>query len=203
MLYNDRMDDYQKVLEAHYQPLLAEHQDHRAAGWWTESSQIRRFEVLLDVSPDILSSSILDVGCGTGHLVDILKRRKFSGDYLGVDPLPEMVERARDRHSDFSFEVCSVPFSDSLKADYVLASGIFTFTDEESMRQMIERMFNSCDKAAAINSQSTWADGREEGQLYADPLETLEFCKTLTPWVSLRHDYLPHDFTVYLYKDKQ
>jgi hypothetical protein len=34
----------------------------------------------------------------------------------------------------------------------------------------------------------------------AESLLTLNSCRQLTPWVALRHDYHPRDFTVYLYK---
>jgi hypothetical protein len=43
---------------------------------------------------------------------------------------------------------------------------------------------------------------QEPGEFYADPVEIVRFCRSLTPWVVLRHDYLAHDFTVYLYRDR-
>ena len=39
----------------------------------------------------------------------------------------------------------------------------------------------------------------QNGPMY--PLHVLAFCRTLTSRVTLRHDYLEHDFTVYLYRD--
>ena len=42
----------------------------------------------------------------------------------------------------------------------------------------------------------------KEGEFYTDPLQTLAFCRTLTPWVTLRHDYHSRDFTIYMRKDQ-
>ena len=35
----------------------------------------------------------------------------------------------------------------------------------------------------------------------ADPLETLKFCRTLTSQILMRPDYLPHHFTIFMFKD--
>ena len=40
----------------------------------------------------------------------------------------------------------------------------------------------------------------EPGEFYADPVQTLSWCHTLSPFVVLRHDYHSRDFTVYVYK---
>jgi hypothetical protein len=42
---------------------------------------------------------------------------------------------------------------------------------------------------------------KEEYFLFADPCEVFDFCTTLTKVLLFRHDYLPQDFTVFLYKD--
>ncbi len=65
---------------------------------------------------------------------------------------------------------------------------------------MIEAMFNIARNAVAFNSLSAWAADKEDGEFYADPHEVLQFCRTVTPWVVLRHDYHSRDFTIYMYK---
>ena len=70
------------------------------------------------------------------------------------------------------------------------------------MEVLIKRLYELADHAVAFTSLSTWAMTQEPNEYYADPLETVRFCRTLTPWVALRHDYLPHDFAIYMYKRK-
>ncbi len=60
------------------------------------------------------SGDILDVGCGPGLLAYLLRRGGFSGSYLGIDPDPRKVARARawlggKGGSRFEVELDSVP----------------------------------------------------------------------------------------------
>ncbi len=48
---------------------------------------------------------------------------------------------------------------------------------------------------------SNYGDDRYEYIYRADPVEIFNFCKTLTKRVCLRYDYMPYEFTVYLYHD--
>ena len=53
----------------------------------------------------------------------------------------------------------------------------------------------------AFNMFSIWcpAESRNE-YLFVDPLETMEFCRQFTQHLLLRHEYMPHDFTIYMYR---
>ena len=193
---------YIQKIKEHYLPLLSSEGDsHRAVDWGSAVSQQRRFEVLIQVTGQEMAS-LLDVGCGIGHLIDFLIPRGFQGEYLGIDLLPEMVAKAAKRHPACRFAAADLFGGDeALRADYVVGSGLFTFADQEFMESMIARMFTSCHKAVAVNTLSQWSTQHEAGEFHADPIATLAFCRTLTPWVVMRHDYHPGDFTVYLYRE--
>jgi len=68
------------------------------------------------------------------------------------------------------------------------------------MKTLIARLYELAAKAVAFTSLSTWSDTLTPGEFHADPAQTLAFCRTLTPRVLVRHDYLPHDFAVFLYR---
>jgi hypothetical protein len=90
---------------------------------------------------------------------------------------------------------------DSDQYDFVIASGIFYLQQTEPQKYLehtVEKLFIKSRFGLAFNSLSRWSKQREEGEFYADPLETLSFCRTLTPYVSLRHDYHPGDFTIHM-----
>jgi hypothetical protein len=125
--------------------------------------------------------------------------------YHGIDITPKMVELASSRFQTAKFEVGTIPQTEQKEAyDYVFASGIFYLVEDEpllNMEQTIREMFARCKKGIAFNSLSSWAAQQTPGEFYASPADTIDFCKTLSPYVVLRHDYHLADFTVYIYKE--
>jgi RimJ/RimL family protein N-acetyltransferase/SAM-dependent methyltransferase len=197
-----KSQEYTKRIKTHYLPLIQQYgATFQAVDWGSHQGQANRFRILLEVG-SIENATILDVGCGVGHLVEHLTTLNFQGKYLGIDILPEMVSCARESYPSYLFQEGSILDSDNdWKSDYVLGSGLFTFGDRELMEKTIQAMFEICNKAVAFNSLSNWAEKKESGEFYADPLATVQFCRTLTPWVVLRHDYMLHDFTIYVYRE--
>lgn len=51
-----------------------------------------------DLFKDHLHSSVLDIGCGTGLLLDITPAEKRF-NYIGIDPSAKMLEKFREKHS--------------------------------------------------------------------------------------------------------
>lgn len=174
--------------------------NHLSVNWGSKESQQKRFEILYDADKDFKNLHVLDVGCGLGHFADFLKDKDFQGIYEGADILPEMVEKAKKRNPDFIFNNKNIFDFDNLSYDYVVMSGIFTFANFDILHKVIREVCRVCKKGVAFNSLSAWSPKKEEGEFYADPIRTLELCSQLTSKVVLRHDYLPHDFTIYMYK---
>jgi SAM-dependent methyltransferase len=196
------LTDYEDKLDDHYRPLVEEHGDSfRAVNWGSKQGQQVRFRVLSEVGA-LAESSILDVGCGVGHFVEVLASMGFTGSYTGIDSIPEMVNLARGSYPDWDFELGNiVEEKNQRRADYVLGSGLFNISSEKIFKETITAMFAACNVAVAFNSLSSWSNEQADGEFHADPIEAMCFCRELTPWVGLRHDYFPHDFTVYMFKD--
>jgi ubiquinone/menaquinone biosynthesis C-methylase UbiE len=148
---------------------------------------------------------ILDVGCGLGDFAQWLAQHDIDVHYTGLDVTPAVIERAKRRLPQgrfFQGDILSVELP-SAKFDYVFCSGIFTHrrrNPKAFFHASIRRMFELCRAGVAFNCLSAWAARKETREFHADPLETLRFCRTLTQWVTLRHDYHPGDFTIYLYR---
>jgi ubiquinone/menaquinone biosynthesis C-methylase UbiE len=82
----------------------------------------RKFRERLLVPAELQpGESVLDIGCGTGSLALVAARQVGrSGQVHGIDPSPEMIERARNKAGrngvDVGFEVAwgqSLPFPDA------------------------------------------------------------------------------------------
>jgi SAM-dependent methyltransferase len=174
----------------------------QALNWGSAASQQMRFQVLVEAGLED-GDSVLDVGCGQGDLYGWLLAKGWRGCYRGIDITPRMVDISRERFPEVAIQLGDVFRDDLAPADRIVASGIFYFRQDtpfEYMQAVLLRMFALCRKSVAVNSLSGWAPQEESHEFHADPLKTLAFCRTLTPWVVLRHDYHPRDFTVYLYK---
>lgn len=178
--------------------------DPRACDYGRPESQRIKFEVLAQTMP-LQGKRVLDVGCGFADFADYLFAYYGELTYEGIDITPRMIEEARRLHPALSLRVLDILEQDpGGPYDLVTANGIFYLLGkgaESYMRQLIVRMYEFSSSAVAFNSLSIWADHKESGESYADPLATVEFCRTLTPWVVLRHDYMPHDFTIYMYRE--
>jgi SAM-dependent methyltransferase len=190
----------------HFGQLLGKYATpHAQVGWGSETSQRRRFEVLTGIATP-LEGSVLDVGCGLGDLYIFLKDRGFDGTYHGVDIQPDMVAAARARTPEVQFAMLDITgLAEPLpRYDYVFMSGAANIAHDrypETMEALIRRMYALASRGVAFNLLSNRADFIEPGEVYADPGGVLDFCLGLTRRVMLRHDYMPHDFTVYLYPE--
>jgi SAM-dependent methyltransferase len=190
----------------YYDGLVAKYgHDPRACDYGRAESQAIKFKVLSEVTP-LDGKRVLDVGCGFADYAAYLSRRFREVAYTGVDISAAMVAEARRLHPALPIMAANILEDDVGAHDVVTANGIFYLLGADApalTRALIARMFASATEAVAFNSLSAWAPDREPGEYYADPAEILDYCRTLTPWVSLRHDYHSRDFTVYLYKARR
>lgn len=192
------------IIERYYQNLLERHRGGwGAVDYGRASSQQRKFQVLAEIVVPS-GASVLDVGCGLGDFHDFLRDAGWLGLYVGYDLVPVMIEAARTKRPSVTFEVKDILAEEGgERFDYVFANGIFYIKTSDNwglMQRLIRCMFELCKLGVAFNTLSTLADIRNPGEFYADPTEVIRFCLSLTRRVVLRHDYMPHDFSVYLYK---
>jgi SAM-dependent methyltransferase len=179
--------------------------DPRACDYGRPESQQVKFRVLSEVMP-LSNTSLLDVGCGFADFATYLQPRFPGLKYSGIDLCSAMVAEARRNQPELNIRVENIlDASFDCKFDVVTANGIFYLLGEQAwpmMQQIIERLYGLATSAVAFNSLSAWAkeEEQEAGEYYADPIKVVDFCRRLTPWVVLRHDYHPRDFTIYMYK---
>jgi hypothetical protein len=199
-----------QAVVAHYERQLRQWgPTARGMDWKDEASQRLRFEVLAGVC-DLAGRTICEVGAGAGHLYDFLRERGVADGYSGIDLSAEMVAAACRRHPDVRFEQRDLLADPPPEpADVVVCSGLFHVKldhgDEEwwaFVEAMLERMFAACRVAIAFNLMTDQVDFRSPTLYYANPGEVLDFCRRrLGRFVTVRHDYRLHEFTVYAYRD--
>lgn len=172
-------------------------------GWRSKRQQYVRFEILAGIG-DLHRRSILDLGCGFGDFYDFLLGKGLEVDYSGYDISPKFIAIAKEKHPNLNFEVKDI-LKDPVekKFDYVVSSGIFNHkisNNEQFIKEVFRKSLELSNQGIAHNMLSSCVDYRDAKLYYANPSEILSFCKTLSKRVTLRHDYMPFEFTAYVYK---
>ena len=190
-----------------YQKLLDEFgEDYRSLDWGSRESQHLRFKILYEVGIQS-GDSILDVGCGIADFYLWLQKNKPEINYSGLDLTPGMINYSKKRfpHIEFLLGTINDKILSGKKYDYLIASGIFVYRQNNPMLYMkktIKKMYDLSKKGIAFNSLSSFSPNKMSNEFYANPTEVFKYCKSLDKNVVLRHDYHDSDFTIYLYKLK-
>ena len=75
-------------------------------------------------------AQVIEVGCGTGLLIDYLDEKIEPGKYLGLDVSKEMVAVARAKHPEYAFSdtsILHIPTLEDMVEALVCTFGIFSY----------------------------------------------------------------------------
>ena len=188
----------------HYQSLLAKYGvGPRAVDWRDEDQMNLRFKALSEIE-NLNGGSIADVGSGLGDLYGFLQKHGWHGEYTGFELISRFVAIARERHSLAEFiEGDSLSMNIQRKFDWVFLSGSLNVRFdgiEQFTHKVIEKMYAICNRGVAFNLMSTYVDFQKGDTAHNDPEKIFRFCKSLTRFVTLRHDYHPWEFTIYMFR---
>ncbi len=201
------MDPYSKEkLLSFYNFHLQKFGDQPEALRWTPQGQLRRYHMLADIAgPEELdNSTVLDYGCGTGDYYRFLKRRGIHVKYTGVDINQNFINLARKKYPECTFEVMNAD-DDQFEGffDYIFICGVFNLSVpgvDEDMKNALTTLFRHCNKGMALSALSSHTPVKDPELHFTSPEEMLKFSiENLSPAVSLRHDRIPNDFTLYVY----
>lgn len=178
--------------------------------WGSQKSQHIRFSVLEKLFLKNSEFSVLDLGCGLGDFCKYLFDNNFKRiQYTGVDINRVFVDESQQRFPESTFihgSIESIPIG--LNFDYVIASGIYNLGDSpaESAGFFVEQftqLFESINIGLAVNFLSAWSTKKDNISTYHNPSEMLALCyQYFGPNIVIYHNYLPNDFTVFIYKNQ-
>lgn len=137
-----------------------------------------------------------------------LKKKQKKIEYTGIDVVSDMIKEAKRKHKKVKFScenILKKKVRLDQKFDYIFASGIFAYNKKDGnkiLKKTILKMWNLSNKGVAFNCLSSKCIYKNKNEFYADPEKVLSFCKKLTPFVKIKENYLPSDFTIYLKKNK-
>lgn len=200
-----RFKDKNQIIERYNDRLKTYGYDPRTLGW-TNGRQEVRFEALTQIG-QLDDSTVLDVGCGFGDLYGFLLKKEIKVSYIGYDININLLKMAKHCYPTAKFKMCDITgkiFPD--KFDWIFESGVFNEKNSDNIgliKKSLINMYTMCNRGIAVDFMTTYVDSVNEYIYYTDPKEIFDFCKTLSRRVTIRHDYMPFEFCIYLYKNEE
>ena len=169
-----------------------------------------RYSVLNDfISND--TTSLLDYGCGLGYLYQYLKDNSYDIKYEGMDIVDDFILACKDKYPEIkdSFKLINPKSKINRNYDITFASGVFNLLESEDTHESLERaykrikeLFDITDKFLICDFPSPYVDFIQKDAQHFKIENLLSFCiKNLSRKFIIRHDVLPFEFTLILWKN--
>lgn len=177
-----------------------------ALDWGSRRTQQIRFGILADIG-NLNGASILDVGCGLADFFAFLQDRGLQVRYTGIDLAEDLIGIARGKYPQLDLRTANILEQEIGTFDYVFGSGIHYFKVDDNIQRsetLLGRMFELCRIGVGTNmisSERLTAEALADHVYAFEPSQALAMGRRVADYVVLRQDYLPHDLTLYLYKE--
>jgi len=187
-------------------------------GWGSKEQQAYRFLQTLEGTTFSAEKSVLDIGCGFGDYLAMLQaQEKPFKEYLGWDINPDLIQEAQKiwkntPNASFAEKNLGTTSLNDPVADIGVMLGVLNLNLKEQIDNyeysfnFIEKAFSAVQEVLVVDFLSTKLTPsypKEDFVFYHDPAKMLEFAFSLTPHVTLKHNYQPipqQEFMLFLYK---
>ncbi len=206
--------NYRSIVD-HYESCLTEHGDTcRGVDWPNAQQATTRYSVMLDVIRDHSGpTSVLDVGCGAGHLLEHLLQQDLPQiEYTGLDLSAKFVNLCRKKFPKNSFYCMDLLADETLwnavpHADYAIMNGVFTERRSVPWESMLEYMlhfltkvFGKVRKGMAFNVMSKHVDWERDDLFHVSyDVMAARLRSDISRHCIFRADYGLYEYTVYVY----
>lgn len=188
----------------HYTELYKKHGVKPAALGWPKGRQNLRFKIMSEIGA-LKKSEILDIGCGFGDFLTYLNSKKIKLEYTGVDINPIFIKIAKSKHPEGTFTKRDIERTKfKKKFDWSFAIGTTNMKGNyEYIEKLLKEMFRISKKGVVMDFMSSYVDFKRSGSSHFEPEKIFKIAKKLSRRVVIRHDYLPFEFCVYIYKNEK
>lgn len=173
---------------------------------WLKGKQDIRFDILTS-EINLNNKTILDIGCGFGDLNKILAKKFSNYNYLGCDLCAELIEEGKKHFPNAIFmEGDFLSLQIPYQVDWAIASGPFNHLFEknnnyEFIRSCMHKAFQLATDGFSFDFISDKVDYKEPHIFYSNPEKILSFAYKLSRNVILKSNYMPFEFSIFVFKD--
>lgn len=200
-------DESHTVIER-YETRLQKHGfGEEALGWGKKGRQQLRFSVLAS-HWDLRGKTVLDLGAGFGDFYAFSRHLQLR-EYIGIDLTPGLVSVGNEKYGTepgFTLKLGSAT-DESLfqECDVTVISGLFNFRlnsgrNSEFISTVLELAFKFSRLGVACNFVTDRVDFKDSLMHYQSPSGALDIAYHLTRNVTLKQDYMPFEYSVFLDK---
>jgi 2-polyprenyl-3-methyl-5-hydroxy-6-metoxy-1,4-benzoquinol methylase len=176
---------------------------------WDKGKQEIRFDILTS-QYNFNEKHVLDIGCGFGDLNKTLIRKATNYRYSGIDLVEALLNEAKKHYQgeNITFEKANVlDFNSDIIYDYAISSGVFNHklvcsNNYEFIEAVIEKALNLTKDGLAFDFLSDKVDYPLEYTFHSSPEKILSIAYKFSKNVILRNDYMPFEFSVFIFKDQ-
>ena len=172
----------------------------RGVNWASKENQLLRFKQLIRYLPkNMQNHSLVDAGCGFGHLYHYLKKKSLTPkNYIGLDSVLDMYSIASQETAQeiIYLDICkdTIP-----TADYYLCSGALNVLTKFETHLFIRNCYSAATKAFIFNALHGKKESKTYNYLSIEEIEAL--AKELNVHrLEYHHDYMENDITVIMSK---
>lgn len=204
--------NYLKIAK-HYNECFEKHGDnHLGVDWPKYEDTLIRHQVMLDLIKDKnTNNSLLDFGCGLGHLYEFILKNNYTKNikYSGLDINLNFYNHCASKYPDIQFYLKDVLIDNELpNFDYIVCNGTFTEKRELTYNEMYNFMTNvllklwdKTNKGISFNVMSKLVDWERDDLFHVSMDEICLFLKNnLSRNFIIRNDYKLYEYTIYVYK---
>ena len=186
--------------------------DYKVVDWESEEAQNLRFKALIEHF-NMRGNVLLDVGCGVGSLAEYIDKNNINLYYIGIDIMPEMVERAKSKtYKNISPQFMTMDFFKKTDieddVDYIYTSGIFNLNlgnNEAFLKEAIEAFLLAARKGVCFNLLDiSCKEKYGDKYYYYKKDDILLLTQDILKKLNLKHKihiedkYLQNDFSVFI-----
>lgn len=205
--------DYRQII-AHYEACMDRHGDtHLGVDWPNAKDAATRYRVMLEsIRERDITVSLLDFGCGAGHLLEFIRHSGIRTiDYRGLDASAKFVSLCRRKFPGTPFHHKDILADrDGIEpVDYVVLNGVLTERrgmSETAMRDYMETLLSAvwplARKGLAFNVMTTHLDWQRDDLFHVSFDSMAQFLtKRISRHFQFRQDYGLYEFTTYAYRE--